>query len=175
MRIDRAHQLRGVPGADSECERRPAGLPGSPRGTHVGLDRPRKRVEEEAQAADDVTSVPCQGLGVQFGECIQVWSAVVEGFLVMETKDSQRAFPLRLVGGQRVQVLAAVALRLDDDHAVGAGGRPMGGGAALNAQFEGPFGPVGPPTMFTVPVLRFLKETGQTTEHLAALKAEEQS
>ena len=41
-------------------------------------------------------------------------AGVVEGFLVMETKDSQRAFPLRLVGGQRVQVLAAVNERLND-------------------------------------------------------------
>jgi acetyl-CoA acetyltransferase len=39
--------------------------------------------------------------------------------------------------------------------------------AGLAGQFEMPFGPLGPPTMFTVPVLRFLKETGQTTEHLA--------
>ena len=39
--------------------------------------------------------------------------------------------------------------------------------ASLAGQFEMPFGPLGPPTMFTVPVLRFLKETGQTTEHLA--------
>lgn len=41
-------------------------------------------------------------------------AGLVAGFLVMETKDSQRAFPLRLVGGQRVQVLAAVNERLND-------------------------------------------------------------
>lgn len=55
----------------------------------------------------------------QSGRFAGLWSdveeaGVVEGFLVMETKDSQRAFPLRLVGGQRVQVLAAVNERLND-------------------------------------------------------------
>lgn len=39
---------------------------------------------------------------------------VVEGFLVLSTEDGQRAFPLRLVGGQRVQVLAAINERLND-------------------------------------------------------------
>ena len=53
------------------------------------------------------------------GRFVGTWSdveeaGVVDGFLVMETKDSQRAFPLRLVGGQRVQVLAAVNERLND-------------------------------------------------------------
>lgn len=55
----------------------------------------------------------------QSGRFVGQWrdveeAGVVEGFLVMETKDSQRAFPLRLVGGQRVQVLAAVNERLND-------------------------------------------------------------
>ena len=40
-------------------------------------------------------------------------AGVAEGFLVLSTKDGQRAFPLRLVGGQRVQVLAAVNERLN--------------------------------------------------------------
>lgn len=39
---------------------------------------------------------------------------VVEGFLVLSTGGVQRAFPLRLVGGQRVQVLAAVNERLNE-------------------------------------------------------------
>ena len=55
----------------------------------------------------------------QSGRFVGQWrdveeAGVVEGFLVMETKDSQRAFPLRLVGGQRVQVLSAVNERLND-------------------------------------------------------------
>ncbi|HEY9217389.1 MAG TPA: thiolase domain-containing protein [Phenylobacterium sp.] len=50
---------------------------------------------------------------------------------------------------------------------VGAGGRPMMGGGSLNAQFEAPFGPVGPPTMFTIPVLRYMKTYGVTEEDLA--------
>ena len=55
----------------------------------------------------------------QSGRFVGLWrdveeAGVVEGFLVIETKDSQRAFPLRLVGGQRVQVLAAVNERLND-------------------------------------------------------------
>ncbi|HEX2560866.1 thiolase C-terminal domain-containing protein [Phenylobacterium sp.] len=49
---------------------------------------------------------------------------------------------------------------------VGAGGRMMGG-SSLPGQFEAPFGPVGPPTMFTVPVLRYMKTYGVTEEDLA--------
>lgn len=51
---------------------------------------------------------------------------------------------------------------------VGAGGfRPGGGGASLQGQFEAPFGPAGPPTMFTIPVMRYLKTYGLTEEDLA--------
>jgi acetyl-CoA acetyltransferase len=39
--------------------------------------------------------------------------------------------------------------------------------ASLQGQFEMPFGPVGPPTLFTLPVLRYLKEYGLTEEDLA--------
>jgi acetyl-CoA acetyltransferase len=39
--------------------------------------------------------------------------------------------------------------------------------SSLNGQFEMPYGPVGPPTMFTVPVLRYLKARGYTEEDLA--------
>jgi acetyl-CoA acetyltransferase len=49
---------------------------------------------------------------------------------------------------------------------VGVAGRgpdPSGPGG----QYEAPYGVFGPPSMFTVPVLRFLKERGMTTEHLA--------
>lgn len=49
---------------------------------------------------------------------------------------------------------------------VGAGRFPMGG-ASLAGQFEAPFGPVGPPTLFTVPVLRYMKTYGVTEEDLA--------
>jgi len=34
-------------------------------------------------------------------------------------------------------------------------------------QFEAPFGPVGPPTLFTIPVLRYMKDCGLTHEQLA--------
>lgn len=51
---------------------------------------------------------------------------------------------------------------------VGRGGfRPGGGGASLAGQFEAPFGPMGPPTMFTLPVLRYMKDFGMTHEQLA--------
>jgi acetyl-CoA acetyltransferase len=52
---------------------------------------------------------------------------------------------------------------------VGAGGgfRGGGGGASLAGQFEAPYGPVGPPSMFTVPVLRYLKVRGYSVEDLA--------
>ncbi len=51
---------------------------------------------------------------------------------------------------------------------IGRGGRGRGGtNAALPAQFEGPYGLMGPTTAFTLPVLRYLKDTGQTIEQLA--------
>jgi len=50
---------------------------------------------------------------------------------------------------------------------VGAGGRFGMGGSSLNGQFEMPYGPSGPPTMFTVPVLRYLKTYGLKPEDMA--------
>jgi acetyl-CoA acetyltransferase len=51
---------------------------------------------------------------------------------------------------------------------VGRGGfRPGGGNSSLQGQFESPYGPVGPPTLFTLPVLRYMKEYGLTHEQLA--------
>jgi acetyl-CoA acetyltransferase len=50
---------------------------------------------------------------------------------------------------------------------VGGGGRFGGGASSLNGQFEMPYGPVGPPSMFTIPVLRYLKTYGLTEEDLA--------
>lgn len=38
---------------------------------------------------------------------------------------------------------------------------------SVNGQFEMPYGVMGPPTMFTLPVLRYMKETGLTHEQLA--------
>jgi len=49
---------------------------------------------------------------------------------------------------------------------IGRGGRP-GGRSTLSGQFEAPFGPTGPPTMFTLPVLRYMKDFGLTHEQLA--------
>ncbi len=46
------------------------------------------------------------------------------------------------------------------------GGR---GPSSLNGQFEVPYGVAGPPSMFTIPVLRYLKETGTTVEQLASV------
>lgn len=51
---------------------------------------------------------------------------------------------------------------------LGRGGRP-GGRDTLAGQFEAPFGPVGPPTLFTLPVLRYMKDFGLTHEQLAAV------
>lgn len=45
--------------------------------------------------------------------------------------------------------------------------RPGGGSASLAGQFESPYGVVGPPTMFTLPVLRYMKQYGMTHEQLA--------
>jgi acetyl-CoA acetyltransferase len=49
---------------------------------------------------------------------------------------------------------------------VGAG-RFGGSPASLPGQFEAPYGPVGPPSMFTIPVLRYLKVRGYSVEDLA--------
>lgn len=38
---------------------------------------------------------------------------------------------------------------------------------SLAGQFEAPFGTFGPPTLFPIPVLRYMKATGTTHEHLA--------
>ncbi|MBC7634713.1 MAG: thiolase [Acetobacteraceae bacterium] len=45
--------------------------------------------------------------------------------------------------------------------------RPAANPASLAGQFEMPYGPFGPPTMFTIPVLRYMKERGLTHEQLA--------
>jgi acetyl-CoA acetyltransferase len=37
----------------------------------------------------------------------------------------------------------------------------------LAGQFEQPYGPMGPPTLFTIPVLRYMKTYGLTHEQLA--------
>lgn len=39
--------------------------------------------------------------------------------------------------------------------------------ASLAGQFEAPYGPMGAPTMFTLPVLRYMKDTGLSIEKLA--------
>jgi len=49
---------------------------------------------------------------------------------------------------------------------VGVGGRP-GSPASLSGQFEAPYGIAGPPTMFTIPVLRYMKQFGLSHEELA--------
>lgn len=53
------------------------------------------------------------------------------------------------------------------------GGMGWGGGggfdASLQSQFEMPYGPTGPPTMFPMGVLRYMKETGTTHEQLASV------
>jgi acetyl-CoA acetyltransferase len=38
---------------------------------------------------------------------------------------------------------------------------------SLNGQFEAPFGPMGPPTLFPIPVLRYMKTFGVTHEQMA--------
>ena len=49
---------------------------------------------------------------------------------------------------------------------VGRGGRGGGAGSLLS-QFEGPYGSMGPTTMFTIGVLRYMKQYGMTHEQLA--------
>ncbi|MEX0782348.1 MAG: thiolase [Dehalococcoidia bacterium] len=50
---------------------------------------------------------------------------------------------------------------------VGAGGWGPGGGGSLQGQFESPYGPAGPPSIFTIPYLRYAKNYGVTPEQLA--------
>jgi len=51
---------------------------------------------------------------------------------------------------------------------VGRGGFRGGGGrSTLPGQFEAPYGGMGPTTSFTLPFLRYMKETGTTLEQLA--------
>jgi acetyl-CoA acetyltransferase len=50
---------------------------------------------------------------------------------------------------------------------IGRGGYPMGARQSLNAQFEQWTGPTGPPSMFTIPVLHYLKKYNITQEQLA--------
>lgn len=50
---------------------------------------------------------------------------------------------------------------------VGRGSFRGGGSSSLAGQFEAPFGTMGPTTAFTVPYLRYQKETGCTLEQLA--------
>jgi acetyl-CoA acetyltransferase len=38
---------------------------------------------------------------------------------------------------------------------------------SVAGQFEQPYGPMGPPTLFTIPVLRYMKTYGLTHEQLA--------
>ena len=45
--------------------------------------------------------------------------------------------------------------------------RPPMARSSLAGQFELPYGPVGPPTLFTIPVLRYMLEYGLTHEQLA--------
>jgi acetyl-CoA acetyltransferase len=49
---------------------------------------------------------------------------------------------------------------------VGVGGRSVAP-SSLNGQFEQPYGPMGPPSMFTIPVLRYMKTYGVTEEQIA--------
>ncbi len=45
--------------------------------------------------------------------------------------------------------------------------RPAASPGSLAGQFEAPYGPMGPPTLFTIPVLRYMKTYGLTHEQLA--------
>lgn len=49
---------------------------------------------------------------------------------------------------------------------VGAAGRSVPA-SSLAGQFEQPFGPMGPPSLFTVPVMRYMKTYGVTEEQIA--------
>jgi acetyl-CoA acetyltransferase len=50
---------------------------------------------------------------------------------------------------------------------IGRGGWPSGGRTTISAQYEGWAGALGAPTMFTIPVLRYMKKYGITEEQVA--------
>jgi len=50
---------------------------------------------------------------------------------------------------------------------IGRGNFRGGGSSSLAGQFESPYGVVGPPSMFTLPVLRYMKDYGMSHEQLA--------
>ena len=50
---------------------------------------------------------------------------------------------------------------------IGRGGFGGFAGATLSGQFEAPYGPMGPTTLFTIGVLRYMKQYGMTHEQLA--------
>ena len=52
---------------------------------------------------------------------------------------------------------------------VGSSSFPRGGGASLPGQFEAPYGIAGAPSMFTIPVLRYLRTYDVPRERLAAV------
>jgi acetyl-CoA acetyltransferase len=52
---------------------------------------------------------------------------------------------------------------------VGVGGFGGFGGSTLQGQFEAPYGPSGPPTMFPIGVVRYMQEFGLTHEQLATV------
>jgi acetyl-CoA acetyltransferase len=45
----------------------------------------------------------------------------------------------------------------------------VGANNSLGAQFESPYGPVGPTTLFGIGILRYMKETGLTHQQLASV------
>src|SRR6202008_3745284 len=51
--------------------------------------------------------------------------------------------------------------------------RPAVSPGSLQGQFELPYGPMGPPTLFTIPVLRYMKTYGTTEEQLAVVSVEQ--
>ena len=48
-------------------------------------------------------------------------------------------------------------------------GAPRALPASLQGQFESPYGPAGPTTLFTIPALRYMKDFGLTEEKLATV------
>jgi acetyl-CoA acetyltransferase len=52
---------------------------------------------------------------------------------------------------------------------VGEGGRWGGGRSSPGGQFEEPYGVTGPPTRFTIPIARHMKEFGTTPEQMASV------
>ena len=135
-------------------------------------DAARNAIAESGISKDDIDGVACAGQSpVAVAHYLGITPKYVDG-----TSVGGCSFMLHVR-----HAAAAIATGMCDVVLVthgesgksrtGLGGWGGGGGmdASLQSQFESPYGPTGPPTMFPMGVLRYMKDTGTTHEQLASV------